>query len=116
MSPSWSFTELLIILVIGLIILGPERLSTVANQFGTWIGKARRMTRVMKRQLEQELDVEKNLGIHPSMLQTPRDDDNFSPLHDVEPEVTSMTDAVAKSASENVVDADTEKPREHRDG
>ncbi len=116
MSPSWSFTELLIIFVIGLIILGPERLSTVANQFGTWLGKARRMTRVMKRQLEEELDVEKNLGIHPSMLQTPRDDDNYSPLHDVEPEVSSVSDAVAQSSTENVVDADTEKPREHRDG
>ncbi len=116
MSPSWSFTELLIIFVIGLIILGPERLSTVANQFGAWLGKARRMTRVMKRQLEEELDVEKNLGIHPSMLQTPRDDDNYSPLHDVEPEVSSVTKAVTQASHENVVDADTEKPREQREG
>lgn len=108
MSASWSFTEMLIIFVIGLIILGPERLPKVANQFGTWLGKAKRMTRVMKRQLEEELDVEKNLGIHPSMLQTPRDDDNYSPLHD------QQDDSVAGDSA-NVVDADTEKPREQRD-
>jgi Tat protein translocase TatB subunit len=101
---------MLIIFVIGLIILGPERLPKVANQFGTWLGKAKRMTRVMKRQLEEELDVEKNLGIHPSMLQTPRDDDNYSPLHDEQDDVKSISASAA-----NVVDADTEKPREQRD-
>ncbi len=110
MNPGWSFSEMLIIFVIGLIILGPERLPRIANQVGTWIGKAKRMTRVMKRQLEEELDVEKNLGIHPSMLQTPRDDDNYSPAHDPGPEEQATSQAAA-----NVVDADTEKPRERRD-
>lgn len=117
MSTGIDFTEVLLILVIGLIILGPERLPRVANQFGTWLGKARRMTRVMKRQLEEELDVEKNLGIHPSMLQTPRDDDNYSPLHVEDPEVSSIASTVTQAAAdENVVDADTESPREQRDG
>lgn len=110
MSASWSFTEMLIIFVIGLIILGPERLPKVANQFGTWLGKAKRMTRVMKRQLEEELDVEKNLGIHPSMLQTPRDDDDYSPLHDEQDGVKNIG-----ASAGDVVDADTEKPREQRD-
>ena len=109
-------SEFLLLCLIGLLILGPERLPRVARQIGGWVGKARQMTRSLQRQLEEELDVEKNLGIHPSMLHTPRDDDNYSPLHDVEPEVSSVTDAVTKAANENVVDADTEKPREHRDG
>ncbi len=39
------------------------------------------MTRVMKRQLEEELDVEKNIGIKPEELLTPLDDDTYSPLH-----------------------------------
>jgi sec-independent protein translocase protein TatB len=116
MSSGIAFSEILIIFVIGLIILGPERLPRVASQFGTWIGKARRMTRVMKRQLEEELDVEKHLGIHPSLLQTPRDDDNYSPLHGEDVEASSMGAAVTKSADDNVVDADTEKPREQKDG
>ena len=51
-----GFSELLILFVIGLIVLGPERLPRVANQLGTWLGQARRMTRVMRRQLEEELD------------------------------------------------------------
>ena len=60
-----SFFELLIIFLIGLIVLGPERLPRVASQLGTWLGQARRMTRVMKRQLEEELNLEKEFSIHP---------------------------------------------------
>ena len=60
-----GFSELIILFLIGLIVLGPERLPRVANQLGNWIGQARRMTRVMKRQLEDELDLEKTPDITP---------------------------------------------------
>ncbi len=60
-----GFSELIILFVIGLIVLGPERLPRVANQLGKWIGQARRMTRVMKRQLEDELDFNKEFSIDP---------------------------------------------------
>jgi len=111
MSAGWSFTEIFLIFFIGLIVLGPERLPRVANQVGTWIGKARRMTRVMKRQLEDELDVEKHLGLHPSMTQTPRDDDEYSPLHDDdEPQIGNVSPSPETTASE------TKKDNEQRDG
>jgi sec-independent protein translocase protein TatB len=58
-----GFWELIILTLIGLIVLGPEKLPRVANQLGGWLGQARRMTRVMKRQLEDEIDVEKELGL-----------------------------------------------------
>jgi Tat protein translocase TatB subunit len=60
-----SFLELVVIFLIGLIVLGPERLPRVANQLGKWIGQARRMTRVMKRQLEEELNFDDELNIRP---------------------------------------------------
>ena len=80
-------SEFLLLCVIGLLILGPERLPRVARQLGSWLGKARQMTRALQRQLEEEVNVEKNLGInpqdlHPDALLTPRDDDTYSPLHD----------------------------------
>lgn len=57
--------EIILIIIIGLIVLGPKRLPQVANQVGSWIGQARRMTRMMKRQLEDEVnfDIHKELGI-----------------------------------------------------
>jgi sec-independent protein translocase protein TatB len=80
-------SEFLLLCLIGLLILGPERLPRVARQMGAWVGKARRMTRALQRQLEEELDVEKNIGINPQdltpdALLSPRDDDTFSPLHE----------------------------------
>ncbi len=74
-------SEFLLLCLIGLLVLGPEKLPRVASQIGSWLGQARRMTRVMRRQLEEELDVEKNIGINPNELLTPREDDTFSPLH-----------------------------------
>jgi sec-independent protein translocase protein TatB len=52
-----GFFELVILFLIGLIVLGPKRLHSVASQLGSWVGQARRMTRAMKRQLEDELDL-----------------------------------------------------------
>ena len=79
-----SFAEFLILCMIGLIVLGPKRLPQVASQIGSWIGQARRMTRQLRRQLEEEVDLEKNLGIDPRNLQTPLDDDLYSPVHDAD--------------------------------
>jgi Sec-independent protein translocase protein TatA len=39
-------------------VRGPKRLPEIANKIGGWVGQARRMTRVMRRQLEEELEVE----------------------------------------------------------
>lgn len=82
-------SEFILLCLIGLMILGPERLPRVARQIGSWVGKARQMTRSMQRQIEEELDVEKNLGINPEdldprNLMTPNEDDTYSPLHQEE--------------------------------
>ncbi len=84
-------SEFILLCLIGLLILGPERLPRVARQIGGWVGKARQMTRALQRQLEEETSIEKNLGINPKDLDPnemmkPRDDDTFSPLHDEEDE------------------------------
>jgi len=93
-------SEFLLLCVIGLLILGPERLPAVARKLGAWVGKARAMTRSLQHQLEEELNTEKkNLGfdpadlknLDPSQLMTPRDDDTYSPKHDEGGESTATT-------------------------
>jgi sec-independent protein translocase protein TatB len=84
-------SEFLLLCLIGLLILGPERLPRVARQIGGWVGKARQMARALQRQLAEEVDMEKNLGINPKdfnpdSLLTPRDDDTYSPLHEEQAE------------------------------
>ncbi len=84
-------SEFILLCLIGLLILGPERLPSVARQIGAWVGKARRMTRSLQRQLEDEVSAEKNFGIDPKNLDPnellkPLDGDTFSPLHDEDDE------------------------------
>lgn len=50
-----GFQEFIVLFVIGLIILGPERLPRVATQIGRWVGKARRTANQLRYQLEREI-------------------------------------------------------------
>lgn len=51
-----GFLELAVIMVLGLLVLGPERLPKAAQKVGYWFGKARRYVEGMKSQVEAEFD------------------------------------------------------------
>jgi sec-independent protein translocase protein TatB len=53
-----GFSEVLLIFVIALVVLGPEKLPRAASQVGRWIGRARAMARQFKDQLEEEVNLE----------------------------------------------------------
>ncbi len=53
-----GFSEILLVFVIALIVLGPEKLPRVAAQVGKWVGRARSMARQFREQLEEEVNVE----------------------------------------------------------
>jgi sec-independent protein translocase protein TatB len=53
--PSVGLSELALLFVIGLLILGPERLPRVASQLGRWVGRARRTANQLRYQLEREV-------------------------------------------------------------
>jgi sec-independent protein translocase protein TatB len=48
-------SELLLLFVIGLLILGPDRLPRIATQIGRWVGRARRTANQLRYQLEREI-------------------------------------------------------------
>ena len=54
--------------VLGLVVLGPKRLPEIANKVGGWLGQARRMTRIMRRQLEAELNLDDFNTIQPPKI------------------------------------------------
>lgn len=49
-----GFAELTLIFIIGLVVLGPERLPTVARTIGHWLGRARSTFNHLKNELERE--------------------------------------------------------------
>jgi Tat protein translocase TatB subunit len=53
-----GFTEILLILGLALLVLGPEKLPGLAEKIGRWTGRARSMARQLRTQLEQEVTLE----------------------------------------------------------
>lgn len=52
-----SFPELVLVAVIGLLVLGPQRLPKVAAEIGKWVSRARRTATQLRRQLEREIEL-----------------------------------------------------------
>lgn len=50
-----SFVELLVIAVIGLLVIGPERLPETVRTVTMWIGRFKRSLRETRREIEQHL-------------------------------------------------------------
>ena len=53
-----GFSELLLIAVVALVVLGPERLPKAARFAGLWVRRARHQWESVKQELERELEAE----------------------------------------------------------
>ena len=53
-----GFSELLVIAVVALLVLGPERLPRAARFAGLWVRRARAQWHTVRNELEQELAAE----------------------------------------------------------
>lgn len=53
-----GFLELILIGVIGLIVLGPERLPVAAKTLGRWVGNARRMMAQVSQEIDKQIEIE----------------------------------------------------------
>jgi sec-independent protein translocase protein TatB len=53
-----GFSELIMVGLVSLLVIGPERLPKVARLAGFWIGKTRNMVASVKAEIKQELQAE----------------------------------------------------------
>ena len=98
-----GFQELLLIFVIALVVLGPQKLPGLVAQVGRWAGKARAMARQFREQLESEVNLDE-LG--KAQAKTPPPPSPGNPW-DVTPPAES---APAPAAAEPVSPADPAAP------
>lgn len=67
-----GFTEILLILGLALLVLGPEKLPGLAEKIGRWTGRARAMARQLRTQLEQEVTLEELAKSKPMQASKPQ--------------------------------------------
>lgn len=53
-----GFWEIVLVLVVALLVVGPERLPGLARQVGLWVGKAKRFVSSVRSDIERELEAE----------------------------------------------------------
>jgi sec-independent protein translocase protein TatB len=89
-----SFTEILVIAVVGLVVIGPERLPKVARTLGHLFGRAQRYANDVKNDIQREMELEELKKWKASVEGTAR----------------SIEDSVQKEMAEfqNVMETETE--------
>jgi sec-independent protein translocase protein TatB len=66
-----GFTEIVLILGLALLVLGPEKLPGLAEKVGRWTGRARSMARQLRTQLEQEVTLDEMTKSRPMQASPP---------------------------------------------
>lgn len=99
--------ELLLIMVVGLLVLGPERLPQAIRSVSLWVGRARRAFNHLRQEFEREVgtdDIKRQLH-NESVMQT---------LKDTEQEIRSIGGDLKKDIDDLPFDvSDSIKP-DHR--
>ncbi|MGB0936922.1 MAG: Sec-independent protein translocase protein TatB [Colwellia sp.] len=86
-----GFWELMLISIMGLVILGPERLPVAIRTVRGWIGNARRLSDSVKTELTEELRIHE---LHENLKKAEQGDmSNLSP--EIEASVKSLKEAAA---------------------
>ena len=93
-----SLPELVLVFVIALLVLGPQRLPKVAAELGKWVGRARRTATQLRRQLEREIELSE---IQPPTAPQARTGTGVS--SSLSPSAREMSDALADSAAGRTV-------------
>jgi sec-independent protein translocase protein TatB len=91
-----GFSEIVIIAIVAMIVLGPERLPKAARLVGLWVRKARAQWYAVKSELELEL-AEEEMKAHVQSLQNSIQ----APLQDVENEIQATAETVQTPAQES---------------
>lgn len=95
-----GFFELLVIGVVALLVVGPERLPGIARSAGKWMGRARRMVGNLKAEVDRELaaeELKKNLAKQAGI----------DSIHEIVEETKSVGEDIDRSINEAATAAES---------
>src|SRR5215467_1446179 len=104
-----GFSELLVIAVVALIVIGPERLPTVARTLGHLFGRMQRYVNDVKADISREMELEELKKLQSSMEDAARSmrDSVSSTVESVNKEVVETESELNKLAESASPDADS---------
>lgn len=97
-----GFTEIVLIMGLALLVLGPEKLPGLAEKVGRWTGRARAMARQLRTQLEQEVTIDEVTKSRP--MQAPPQ--SYTPPETAQPASTPDATAADAAAAETTSQAE----------
>lgn len=100
-----GFTEIVLIMGLALLVLGPEKLPGLAEKVGRWTGRARAMARQLRTQLEQEVTLDEMTKSRPMQAPSPATESATPPNT---PDASATTQAESTPATDPT--ASTEPP------
>jgi len=68
-----GFSEMMVLAVVALVVLGPERLPKVAKQVGHWMGKLRRYVDDVKTDINRQMELSELRGIQTQITDAAND-------------------------------------------
>lgn len=97
-----GFSELLLISVVALIVIGPERLPKVARTVGAWIGRLNRYTAQIKADIDREMHLDELRSAQQSMQESVQKYEIMTEeaTQQVKQEAAEVKDAVQSVANE----------------
>jgi sec-independent protein translocase protein TatB len=101
-----GFSEIMMVALVSLLVIGPERLPKVARVAGYWIGKTRRMIATAKAEISAELQAEE-------LRQIMKQQDDLKELHNLIDETREATQSFKSSLErlpQDSLTSDTERP------
>lgn len=100
-----GFWELMVIAIIGLIVLGPERLPTALRTLRGWVGSVRDFSNSVKTELKEELRIHE---LHEDLKKAEQ-----SGMKNLSPEIAESVKSLQDAA--NMVNRPYEAPQTNKD-
>ena len=107
-----GFSEMMVIAVIALIVLGPEKLPRVARTAGHLLGRMQRYVNDVKSDINREIELDELRKLQKEMQSTAQDIEQTvkGQISSVESEFKQLSDSTHAALSDPVADAFAEPP------
>jgi sec-independent protein translocase protein TatB len=106
-----GFTELVLVGIVGLLVIGPERLPGAIRTGSLWLGRLKRGFNDIKREVQQELH---NDGVMQELRKTGQElksqADEFG--HEIQNTTTNLTESALDDSPAHDTQTATDKPAE----